>query len=73
MFGPSKLSEINLSIAPKNITDNLTNDSIESLSKLLASEDFRTRANPNLVQAKEDALRNSRQELQSIVDKIASL
>lgn len=33
LFGPSKLSEINLSIAPKNITDNLTNDSIESLSK----------------------------------------
>ncbi len=52
---------------------NRLENSIESLSKLLASEDFRTRANPNLVQAKEDALRNSRQELQSIVDKIASL
>lgn len=33
LFGPSKLSEINLSIAPQSIINNLTNDNIESLSK----------------------------------------
>ncbi|MBQ8498296.1 valine--tRNA ligase [Chlamydia sp.] len=48
-------------------------NSIESLSKLLASEDFRTRANPKLVQSKEDSLRNNQRELQSILDKLASL
>lgn len=47
--------------------------SIDSVSKLLASEDFRTRANPSLVQAKKDSLRNSQRELQSILDKLASL
>lgn len=48
-------------------------NSVESLSKLLANEDFCARANPNLVKSKEEALRTSQQELQNILDKIASL
>lgn len=48
-------------------------NSVESLSKLLANEDFCARANPNLVKSKEEALRSSQQELQNILDKIASL
>lgn len=47
LFGPSKLSEINLSIAPKNITDNLTNDSIESLSKEFSPIEYITSKLPD--------------------------
>lgn len=45
---------------------------IESASNLLASESFRTRANPDLVHAKEEALKNYRVELQNILNKLAS-
>lgn len=47
LFGPSKLSEINLSIAPKNITDNLTNDGIESLSKEFSPIEYITSKLPD--------------------------
>ncbi|WP_038501288.1 valine--tRNA ligase [Chlamydia avium] len=45
---------------------------IKSISILLASENFRTRANPDLVHSKEEALKNHRIELQNILNKLAS-
>ncbi|WP_139415228.1 valine--tRNA ligase [Chlamydia abortus] len=47
-------------------------NAIESASRLLSSESFRAKANPDLVCAKEEALKNNRIELQSILDKLAS-
>lgn len=47
-------------------------NAIENTSNLLASESFRTRANPDLVYSKEEALKNNRAELQNILNKLAS-
>lgn len=45
---------------------------IVSIEGLLASENFRSRANPDLVRSKEEQLKNTRLELASILDKFAS-
>ncbi|WP_348662852.1 valine--tRNA ligase [Chlamydia vaughanii] len=51
---------------------NRLENAIESVSRLLASENFRAKANPDLVRNKEEVLKNNRIELQSILDKLAS-
>lgn len=45
---------------------------VENLERLLGDESFCQKANPNLVVAKQEALKNNRIELQGILDKLAS-
>ncbi|EPP34565.1 valine--tRNA ligase [Chlamydia ibidis] len=47
-------------------------NAIASAERLLSSDDFRAKANPDLVRNKEESLKNNRVELQSILDKLAS-